>query len=74
MERWALGATRKLDTFSGLEVFVVRGVVNDRSETRTRWDWVRLPIDARFNATAGAIGARGWSKAERQRRVTERAV
>ena len=74
MERWALGATRELDTFGGLENTVVRGVVIDRSETRTRWDWMRRPIDARFNATAGAIGARGWSKTERQRRATERAV
>jgi anti-sigma factor ChrR (cupin superfamily) len=69
LEQWAPGTTRALDASGGLEVFIISGTLSDGSDTLTRWDWLRLPVGANFEATAGAEGAQLWIKSGHLRRV-----
>ncbi len=71
MERWVLGAACELDTSKGLEIFVVRGAVTERSGTLLRRNWMRRPFGARINAAADAKDARVRIKAGHDRHVTE---
>lgn len=74
MERWAPGTTRSIDASGGLEIFVIEGELTEGGDRLTRWDWLRLPVGARFEATAGADGAHVWIKIGHLRHVTERAA
>ncbi|MDU8913771.1 cupin domain-containing protein [Aestuariicoccus sp. MJ-SS9] len=74
MERWAPGAVRALDASGGLELFVIDGTVNESGDALGRWDWLRLPVGAEFNATAGAEGARVWIKTGHLRHVSKPAA
>ncbi len=74
MERWDAGTARTLDASDGLEIFVIDGSLNEGGDTLFRWDWLRLPVGARFEATAGAHGARVWIKTGHLNHVTEPAA
>jgi anti-sigma factor ChrR (cupin superfamily) len=74
MERWAPGAIRRLDASGGLEIFVVEGSLAEGGDTLRRWDWLRLPVGAGLEATAGSEGARVWIKTGHLRHVPERAA
>ncbi len=74
MEHWAPGTTRSLNASGGLEVFVIEGSLSEGGDTLTRWDWLRLPVGARFEATAGSEGARVWVKTGHLRHVSDRAA
>lgn len=62
MEQWAPGAERRIDTKGGLEILVLDGSMTQEGDRLARWDWLRLPVGAPFEATAGADGARVWIK------------
>lgn len=69
MEHWDADTVRSLDASGGLEIFVIDGDLNEGGDTLSRWDWLRLPIGAKFEATAGADGARVWIKTGHLRHV-----
>ncbi|MBO9446146.1 cupin domain-containing protein [Ruegeria sp. R14_0] len=56
------GETLELDASEGLELFVIEGSLQESGEEFTNWDWLRLPPGTRSSATAGASGARVWTK------------
>lgn len=74
MERWAPGTTRVMDAPGGLEVFIVAGNLTESGDTLVRWDWLRLPVGARLEATAGPQGAHIWVKLGHLRHVNTRAA
>lgn len=74
IERWAPGVSRELDATGGLEVLVIEGGFSEAGDTLSRWDWMRLPVGARFEATAGPEGARVWIKTGHLRHLGERAA
>lgn len=74
MERWSAGSTVTLDTAGGAEILVLDGSFEDSEDTLTTHDWLRLPIGARFEATAGPEGARIWVKTGGLRFVSPPAV
>lgn len=74
LERWAPGTIRVLDASGGLEVFVIAGEFTEGSDTLSRWDWLRLPVGARFEATAGAKGAQVWFKTGHLRHLSASAA
>lgn len=74
MERWAPGTTRVLDASGGMELFVVAGNLTEGGDALARWDWLRLPVGARFKATASEKGAHVWVKTGHLRHVSERAA
>ncbi|MEM6579486.1 MAG: cupin domain-containing protein, partial [Pseudomonadota bacterium] len=74
LETWEPGTERRLDASGGLEILVIEGNLTESGETLTRWDWLRLPVGARFVATAGADGVRVWIKTGHLRHLSERAA
>jgi anti-sigma factor ChrR (cupin superfamily) len=74
MERWDAGTTRMLDASGGLEVFVIEGSLTENGDTLSRWDWLRLPVGGRFEATAGPDGVCVWIKTGHLRHVADRAA
>jgi anti-sigma factor ChrR (cupin superfamily) len=74
MEQWSPGASRTIDAAGGLEILVIEGALTEGGETLNRWDWLRLPVGSRFEATAGAIGAQVWIKTGHLRHVAARAA
>ena len=73
IERWAPGTSQMLDASGGLEIFVIDGELNESDDALSRWDWLRLPVGASFQAIAGEAGARVWIKTGHLRMVTDRA-
>ena len=73
IERWAPGTSQMLDASGGLEIFVIDGELNESDDALSRWDWLRLPVGASFQAIAGEAGARVWIKTGHLRKVTDRA-
>lgn len=74
MERWDAGTTRALDASRGLEVFVIEGTLTESGDVLARWDWLRLPVGARFEAVAGDTGVTVWVKTGHLRHVSARAA
>jgi anti-sigma factor ChrR (cupin superfamily) len=74
MERWSSGTTRTLDASGGLEVFVIEGSLSDSVDALGQWDWLRLPVGATFEATAGEGGACVWLKTGHLRNVSDHPV
>lgn len=74
MERWDPGTVRTLDASGGLEIFVIDGSLTEGGDAMSRWDWLRLPVGAALEATAGAEGARIWIKTGHLSHVTEHAA
>lgn len=64
IEVWDAGADVALPAHQGAEVFVLDGEITTPDDTLTKWDWMRLPVGAALNATAGADGARLWIKTD----------
>ncbi|KIC17621.1 cupin domain-containing protein [Leisingera sp. ANG-Vp] len=62
LQNWAPGQAVSLEVPAGMEVFVVAGSYLESGEEFTRWDWLRLPPGSRFDAVAGAEGAKIWMK------------
>lgn len=71
MERWDAGVRREIDASGGLEILVINGSLEESDDTLARWDWLRLPVGATFEATAGANGAQVWIKTGHLNHVTE---
>lgn len=61
-ERWAPGATVKVDTRGGAELLVLSGAIRDGDATLGPRDWVRLPDAAEGVFEAGEEGAEIWIK------------
>ena len=74
MERWAPGTTRVLDASGGLELFVIAGNLTEGDDDLAQWDWLRLPVGARFDASAGEKGATVWVKTGHLRHLNEHGV
>lgn len=74
MERWASETSRTLDASGGLEILVIEGNLTESGDALSRWDWLRLPVGAKFEARAGAEGACVWIKSGHLRQVSERAT
>ena len=74
LERWAPGTTRNVEAAGGLEMFIVEGMAREAGDTLERWDWLRLPVGSRMDATAGQDGALVWIKTGHLRHVSERAA
>ncbi|MEO1457257.1 MAG: cupin, partial [Pseudomonadota bacterium] len=64
IERWAPGARIALQPRAGLELFVLEGAVEEGGARLEPWDWLRLPVGADLEATAGPEGARVWIKTD----------
>lgn len=62
LEQWEAGATVTLDTSGGAELLVLDGSFTQEGETVDKLSWLRIPLHADFQATAGANGARIWVK------------
>ena len=63
IEHWAPGQRIDLPAMGGYEVFVLEGEFESDGDRLSRWDWLRLPVDAPLTALAGPDGARVWVKA-----------
>jgi hypothetical protein len=63
LERWAPDASVKLEVPGGIELLVLDGRFSEGDEVFEPLSWLRLPCEARLNATAGAGGCRLWVKA-----------
>lgn len=62
MEVWDAGVRSVLDLPGGAELLVLEGVLNEAGDAMEKHDWLRLPIGAALDATAGPQGARIWIK------------
>lgn len=62
LEQWQAGATMTIDTSGGAELLVLAGDFTEQGEKIDTLSWLRLPIGAEFQATAGSAGARVWVK------------
>ncbi len=59
---WAPGENVSFEAEGGAEIFVLEGGFFEEGEDFSRWDWLRLPPGAHFEAKAGPDGARIWMK------------
>lgn len=59
---YAAGEQISFPVPGGAEIFVLEGGFSENAEEFGRWDWLRLPPGAQFDATAGADGLRVWMK------------
>jgi len=64
IEHWDPGAEVALTGHKGLEVFVVSGSFTEAGEEFALRSWLRLPVGAPLQATAGSQGAQVWIKAD----------
>ncbi len=62
LEQWQAGATVSVDTRGGAELLVLQGDFTERGDKVDTLSWLRLPVGAGFQATAGPSGARVWIK------------
>jgi hypothetical protein len=62
LERWAPGAGVDLDAAAALELLVLDGGFTEDGERFEPQSWLRLPVGAAAQATAGPDGARVWIK------------
>lgn len=62
IERWEAGAQISLQPTGGIELFCLDGSFSDNGETFGPQSWLRLPMDTRLDAIAGADGCRVWVK------------
>jgi ChrR Cupin-like domain len=61
-ERWAPGCSISVPLPGGIELLVLDGSFIEDGEEFTRLSWLRLPADARLQATAGPAGCEVWVK------------
>jgi ChrR Cupin-like domain len=62
LERWAPGCSISVPLPGGIELLVLDGSFIEDGEEFTRLSWLRLPADARLQATAGPAGCEVWVK------------
>jgi quercetin dioxygenase-like cupin family protein len=56
------GEQLRLDAAGGAEILLLDGEITEGGDTLAAWDWLRLPPGATPLITAGAQGARLWTK------------
>lgn len=61
-EYWQAGATVKVDTTGGGEVFVLDGSFSENNDELHQHSWLRVPVDSDIEAVAGPDGAKVWIK------------
>lgn len=61
-EHWEPGALVQLELPEGGEFLVLEGEFSEGGDTLGKGSWLRLPIGAQLNASAGTSGARVWMK------------
>ncbi len=61
-EYWQAGATVKVDTTGGGEVFVLDGSFSENNDELRQHSWLRVPVDSDIEAVAGPDGAKVWIK------------
>ncbi|MEM6586120.1 MAG: cupin domain-containing protein [Pseudomonadota bacterium] len=71
LEVWEPGATAQLAGDGGVEALVLEGSVLLGSEAFGRHDWIRLPVDASAEVSAGNEGARLWIKRDHLRTIRD---
>lgn len=62
LEQWQAGTQVTIDTSGGAELLVLQGDFSDGGDQVETLSWLRLPMGAEFQATAGSHGARVWIK------------
>jgi len=62
IEQWAPGTRVAVSAPGGIEMLCLEGSFTEGDERFARWSWLRLPVGAALNATAGARGCRVWIK------------
>lgn len=62
LERWAANAQIDLPLPGGAEVLVIDGSFAENGEDFTPQSWLRLPANAKLQATAGPEGCKVWVK------------
>jgi hypothetical protein len=70
MEHWAPDAPIRYTPVGGLEVFCLDGTFVEHGETFGPCSWLRLPVGAPLDATAGPDGCRLWVKEGHLRHVS----
>ena len=63
IEQWAPEASVTFDTPRGAEIFVLDGSFYDGEDEMFKSSWLRVPVNGKVQAKAGANGARVWIKA-----------
>jgi hypothetical protein len=71
IERWEAGAQVVLEAGGGLEILCLEGTFREGGETFAARSWLRLPVGATLNATAGDDGCRIWLKQGHLRHVAD---
>ena len=56
------GSEMRINSDGGAEILVLDGSVTDQSDTLTKYDWLRTPVNSQAHVTAGPEGARVWLK------------
>lgn len=62
VEHWEAGASVTLDTRGGAELLVLDGAFTQSGDIVDELSWLRIPMNADFQAMPGANGARVWIK------------
>ena len=69
LERWAAGAFVSLLPRGGIELLVIEGGFSEGGDAFAPQSWLRLPLGAPLEATAGPHGCRLWVKEGHLRRA-----
>jgi hypothetical protein len=69
LEVWDAGAEIEVNDAGGIELLVLEGGFEDRSEQLREQSWLRVPIGGSIKAKAGSAGARVWIKTGHLRHV-----
>ena len=69
VEHWAAGASHSVEANDGVELLVLAGTVSDGDTTLGPRDWLRLSPGTATTLTAGAEGARFWTKSGHLRQM-----
>ena len=71
LEVWERGAIAPLSGAGGVEALVLEGSVRLESAAFARHDWIRLPVGASAELSAGEEGARIWIKRDHLRTIRD---
>ena len=69
MLRLEPGEMAQISATDGLEAFVLAGSVTESADHLGKWDWLRLPVDAKAEFVAGDQGAKLWVKTGHLRQI-----
>lgn len=62
MEQWSAGTHVSIDTTGGAELLVLRGGFQEGTDTLSKFSWIRIPVNGKFQATADTDGCVVWVK------------